>query len=348
MLFALAVQLLIDACRGRAALMAELLFLRHENAVLRRRRRARVKLRNSDRRFLTGFFRLWPTVAKCSLLVSPATLLRWHREGFRAYWRWKSRGERQPGRPKIGRDVVVLIKRMAHENVLWGAPRIHGELLRLGIEIAESTVATYMPRHRRNDGGQSWRVFLANEIDGIAAIDLMTVPTATFHQLYVLVVLSLKRRRLVFVTATGRPTAFWLAQQIREAFPWDTAPKILIRDNDKKYGDVFKRTVRAFGIRDRPISPHSPWQNGYVERVIGTIRRECLDHVIILNERHLRRVLSDYAAYYNANRTHLALEKDTPDGRPVECDGEIAASPVLGGLHHRYERCASAKESNIR
>lgn len=346
MILALVVQLVIDACRDRVVLIAELLFLRHENAVLRRRKSARIDLTNVDRGFLTWFFRFWPEVAKRSLLVSPGTLLRWHRRGFRAYWRWKSRAK--PGRPAIDRATIALIKRMARENFLWGAPRIHGELLKLGIEIAESTVAKYMPRPRGRDGGPSWRTFLANELDGIAAMDLMTIPTVTFDQLYALVFLSLRRRRLVFVTATSHPTAFWLAQQVREAFPWETAPRFLTRDNDKKFGDAFKRTVRAIGIRDRPIRPHSPWQNGHVERVIGTIRRECLDHVLIVGEGHLRKVLSAFADHYNANRSHLSLGKDAPDGRAIERDGKITSIGVLGGLHHRYGRCSVAKESNIR
>ncbi len=193
-----------------------------------------------------------------------------------------------------------------------------------------------------------WRGNRSNEFDGIAAIDLLTVRTALFDEIYALVVLSLDRRRIVFVTATEHPTALWLAQQVREAFPWDTAPRYLIRDNDGKYGDAFRRTVRAFGIRDRPIAPHSPWQNGYVERVIGSIRRECLDHVIVWNEVHLRRLLAAYADYYNTSRTHLALGKDAPDGRTVEREGEVVAVRVLGGLHHRYGRCATAKDSNIR
>jgi hypothetical protein len=337
---------IIDLFRPRAALHAELVRLRHENAVLRRRSPKRVRLTNGDRLFLVWLYRLWPQAAKVSALATPATLLRWHRAGFRAYWRWRSRT--RPGRPKIDRAVIEFIRRMARENVLWGAPRIHGELLKLGIDVAQSTVAKYMPRWRRHDGGQSWRTFLANEIDGVAALDLLTVPTIGFKHVYALVVLSLARRRIALVTATSRPTAMWLAQQITEAFPWDSAPKHLIRDNDAKFGDVFRARLRACGIRDRPIAPLSPWQNGYAERVIGSIRRECLDHVIVLGEWHLRRVLADYAAYYNASRTHLALAKDAPDGRPAECSGEIVASPVLGGLHHRYGRSASAQESNNR
>lgn len=253
---------------------------------------------------------------------------------------------REAGPPTIDRATIALIKRMARENFLWGAPRIHGELLKLGIVVAESTVAKYMPRLRDRGGGQSWRTFLANELDGIAAMDFITVPTVAFDQLYALVILSLRERRLVFVTATARPTAHWLAQQIHEVFPLDTAPRFLIRDNDKKYGGVFKRTVRAFGIRDRPTSFNAPWQNGYVERVIGTVRRECLDHVLILSENHLRRTLSAIASHYNANRTHLSLAKDAPDRRAIERNGKIISISILGGLHHRYGRCAMAKDSN--
>lgn len=332
--FTLAIRFLTDALGPRLALAAELMCLRHQVAVLRRQRGGRVELTNGDRWFMVLFFRLWPEIAKRSSLVTPGTLLRWHRGGFRAYWRWKSRAK--PGRPRIDPATIALIKRMARENFLWGAPRIHGELLKLGFTIAESTVAKYMPRRRRD--GPTWRTFIVNEFDGIDAMDMFDVPTATFEQVYALAIIALKKRRLVLLTATDHPTAQWLAQQIREAFPWDTAPKILLRDNDKRYGDVFKRTVRNHGIRDHPISPKSPWQNGYVERVIGTIRRECLDHVIILDENHLRRVLSKFAAYYNESRTHLSLGKDAPEGRPAEHDGEITSITVLGGLHHPVQK----------
>jgi hypothetical protein len=329
---------------ARPVLVAEIVRLRHENTVLRRRMK-RVHLTNGDRLFLVCLHRLWPNLARRSLLVAPATLVRWHREGFRRYWRWRSR---RTGRPRIAKATIALIKRMARENPLWGAPRIHGELAKLGIAVAETTVAKYMPRRRPRNRGPTWRAFLANECDGIAAIDLLTVRTALFDELYALVVLSLDRRRIVFVTATEHPTALWLAQQIREAFPWNTAPRHLIRDNDRKFGEAYRRTVRACGIRDRPIAPHSPWQNGYLERVIGSIRRECLDHVIVWNEAHLRRLLAAYADYYNTSRTHLALGKDAPERRAVESEGEIVATSVLGGLHHRYGRRAKAKDSNIR
>jgi transposase InsO family protein len=247
---------------------------------------------------------------------------------FRAYWRWKSRG-----RP----EVRELIQRMSKENPLWGAPRIHGELLKLGFEIAESTVSKYMIRC----GGppsQSWRTFLRNHADAIAAIDLCVVPTLTFECLLAFLVVGHERRRLLWFAVTRNPTAEWLARQITEAFPWDSAPKYLIRDNDSAFGVAFKARVLAMGIRDRPTSFRSPWQNGYVERLIGSIRHECLDHLMVFNAEHLRRILAKYATYYNEVRTHVSLGKDAPCTRPIERFGDIIAQPILGGPHHRYAR----------
>jgi transposase InsO family protein len=226
---------------------------------------------------------------------------------------------------------------MSKQNPLWGAPRIHGELLKLGFEVAQSTVSKYMIK-RRGPPSQGWRTLLRNHADAIAAIDLCLVPTLTFERLFVLVVLGLGRRQLLRIAVTRLPTAERLAQQLVETFPWDTAPAYLVRDNDGAYGPIFTRRLRAMGIRDRPIAPRSPWENGYVERLIGTIRRDCLDHVLIFGEQHLRRVLALYAQYYNQTRTHLALNKDAPLGRAVQCSGPIIATPVLFGLHHHYER----------
>jgi len=227
---------------------------------------------------------------------------------------------------------------MCAENPLWGSPRIHGELLKLGFSVAHASVAKYMLRRYPHGGGQSWKTFLHNQAEGIASIDLFTVPTILFEQLYAFVIVKHARRQIVCLTVTGQPTAMWLAQQITEAFPWDSAPRFLIRDNDVKFGAVFKRRVRAMGIRDRPTSFRSPWQNSYAERVIGTIRRECLDHIILVNEAHLRRVLSAYVQYYNSARTHRSLAKDAPNRRSVERSGAVTAHSILGGLHHRYVR----------
>ena len=268
-------------------------------------------------------------------VVQPETVLRWQRAGFRAYWRCKSR--QRAGRPRIDRGLRELIQRMSRDNPLWGASRIHGELLMLGFEVAQSTVSIYLVRGRRPPS-QSWKTFLSNHADAIAAIDLCVVPTVTFERLFVFLVLGHGRRQLLWLEVTRHPTAEWLARQITEAFPWATAPKYLIRDNDGAYGHVFTGRVRAMGIRDRPTSRGSPWQNGIAERLIGTLRRECLDQILIYGEGHLRRILSSYAAYYNRTRTHLALRKDAPLRRAIQRTGNITAIPILGGLHHEYLR----------
>lgn len=321
--------------KSQRRLEAENLFLRHQLNIALRRSPHRFRLRGSDRAVLMWMTRLMPSLLELSRVVRPETILRWHRAGFRAYWRWKSRG--QVGRPRVDRDLRDLVRRMSKENPLWGAPRIHGELLKLGFEVAQSTVSKYMAK-RRGPPSQGWRTFLRNHADAIAAIDLCVVPTLTFERLFAFVVLGHGRRQLLWFAVTRNPTAEWLAQQIVEAFPWDTAPAYLLRDNDAAYGRVLTRRLRAMGIRDRPITPRSPWQNAYVERLIGTIRRDCLDHVLIFGEQHLRRVLELYALYYNRTRTHLGLDKDTPLGREIQCFGTVTAMPVLFGLHHRYER----------
>ena len=222
---------------------------------------------------------------------------------------------------------------------MWGAPRIHGELLMLGFEISQSTVSKYMPRRPR-DPDQSWKTFLRNHMDCTASIDFLVVPTITFKVLYVLIVLSHERRRVVHFSITANPTAEWTAQHMTEAFPWDTAPRFLIRDRHRTYGQVFGNRLAMMAITDVPTAPRSPWQNGYVERLIGSVRRECLDHIIAVSDRQLRRVLKSYLAYYNQTRTHLALDKDAPEPRsPANTnDGPIVAIPEVGGLHHRYER----------
>jgi len=261
--------------------------------------------------------------------------MRWHRAGFKAFWRWKSR--KRAGRPKIDRGLRDLIRRMSQENQLWGASRIHGELLMLGFDVAQSTVSKYMMRGR-GPPSQSWRTFLRNHAEVIAAIDMCVVRTMTFDQLYAFLVGGHGRRQLLWFEVTRHPTAQWLAQQITEAFPWGLAPRYLVRDNDRAYGHVFTARVSAMGIRDRPITPRSPWQNGIAERLIGSIRRKGLNHVVVLGEAQLRRVLATYADYYNQARPHLALQKDAPLRRTVQRIGRVVAIPVLGGLHHQYVR----------
>lgn len=323
-----------DHFRSTAQLKAENALLRHQLLIATRNGRT-PRLTGSDRAIFVWLCRWMPALRHALVLVKPETVARWHRTGFRAWWRWKSR--RRGGRPRIDRELIDLIRRMNRENPLWGAPRIHGELLKLGFDVVESTVAKYMTPHSSRSG-QSWRTFLRNHAKEIVAIDMLTVPTLTFECLYAFVVLGHGRRAILHVEVTKYPTAVWLAHQITEAFPWDTAPRFLVRDNDGAYGVVFRERVHAMAIRDRPTTPHSPWQNGHVERLIGSIRRECLDHMIVLNAAHLRRVLKAYVDYYNNDRTHLALSKDAPHSRSTEPSGVIVSRSVLNGLHHRYGR----------
>jgi transposase InsO family protein len=337
MLAILHMLLIFVAClfKSRSRLEAENLFLRHQLNIALRRARPRLRLRGGDRVLLVWMVRLWPSLLGMAKVVQPETILRWHRSGFKALWRWKSRN--RAGRPKVDHELRDLIRRMSGENPLWGAPRIHGELLMLGFDVAQSTVSKYMMRSRRPPS-QSWKTFLQNHAEAIAAIDMCVVPTLTYERLFVFVVLGHGRRQLLWFEVTQHPTVEWLARQITEAFPWASAPTYLVRDNDRAYGHAFLRRVMAMGIRDRPISPRSPWQNGHMERLIGTLRRECLDRMLIFGEAHLRQILTTYAYYYNDSRTHLSLRKDTPLGRAVQRYGNIAATPVLSGLHHRYAR----------
>jgi transposase InsO family protein len=324
-----------DMFKSRYRLEAENLFLRHQLTIALRRAPARLRLRGRDRDLLISMTRIWPSLIGAAQVVQPETILRWHRTGFKIFWRWKSRN--RAGRPQIDRGLRDLIRRMSRENALWGASRIHGELLMLGFQVAQSTVSKYMVRGQ-NPPSQTWETFLQNHAEAIAAIDMCVVPTLTFDLLFAVLVLGHGRRQLLWFDVTRHPTAEWLARQITEAFPWTSAPTYLVRDNDRAYGHVFTSRVRAMGIRDRPISPGSPWQNGYAERLIGTLRRECLDQIVIFGEAHLRRILSAYATYYNQARTHLALQKDAPLHRAVQRSGAIVAIPILAGLHHQYVR----------
>ncbi len=292
------------AClRSRTDLQVENLVLRHQLEVLKRSSPRRTHLKTLDRLILSWLYRMWPKVVSSIYIVHPKTLVRWHREGFRTYWRWKSR-RRHGGRPKAPGELRVLIRRMAAQNPLWGAPRIHGELLKLGFHVSQATVSRYMPRHPP-DPDHRWRTFLHNYLKCTVSIDFLVVPTLTFKIFFVLIVLSHDRRKVVHFGVTANPTAEWTAQQITEAFPWEEAPRFLIRDRHRTYGDAFRNGMRAMSTNEVPTAPRSPWQNGYVERVIGSIRRECLDHIISVDERHLRRTLRSYIAYYNETRTHL-------------------------------------------
>jgi transposase InsO family protein len=331
--FALAI--LASPFKSKLRLEAENAVLRHQLIVLRRRPHGRVQLTNHDRWFFVQLYRWFPSILKVLMIVRPETLLRWHRAGFRCYWRWKSR--RRAGRPQIETELRALIRRMSIENPLWGAPRIHGELLKLGFEVAQSSVAKYMVK-RRGPPSQGWRTFLHNHAPEIAAMDLFVVPTIGFDLLYAFVIVRLGRRDLVWINVTAYPTADWVARQLTEAFPWNEAPRYMIRDRDRIYGAVVTRRLRAMGIRDKPTAPASPWQNGVAERLVGSIRRESVDHMIVLGEAHLSRILKSYARYYNGVRTHRSLNKDAPVSRSVQRAGVIRSRAILGGLHHHYSR----------
>jgi len=333
--FQILLYILASVFKSPRRLAAENIALRHQILVLKRKHRGRIKLRGLDRIILGWLARIVPAAADAIIIVKPETLVRWHRFGFRAFWRWKSGSV--GGRPPVDKELRSLILRMAAENPLWGAPRIHGELLKLGFELAQSTVSNYLRLHPR-PRGQTWKTFIENHKDAIAAADLFVVPTIGFKLMYGIAIIHLKRRQLVWTNATLHPTAEWIAQQLTEAFPWELAPRHLIRDRDAIYGAVFRRRLNSLGIRDHPTAPRSPWQNGYAERIIGSIRRECLDNTIVFGEAHLRRTLRSYAQYYNRARTHLSLAKDSPIHRPVKRQGNIIARPHLSGLHHEYAR----------
>src|SRR5438105_6215047 len=326
---------LIGLFRSRAALEAEILVLRHQLNVLRRKSPKRSAFGNVDRLVFAELYRVAPGVLDTLKILKPQTVIRWHRAGFRAYWRWKSRP--RGGRPKTPADIRQLIRDMSVANPLWGAPRIHGELLKLGIDVGQTTVAKYMAR-RRMPPSPGWKTFLRNHADGIASMDLFLVPTISFRLLYGLLILQHSRRKLLWLGVTAHPNAEWIARQLTEACGWQHAPRYIIRDRDRVYGGVFFFFQAEDGIRDQPIAPHSPWQNGCAERLIGSIRRDCLDHVVVFGERHLRHVLKSYQKYYNEARTHPSLQKDAPIPRAVQTVGRTLAMPVLGGLHHQYFR----------
>ncbi len=327
--------------RTRAALQAEILALRHQLLVLRRSSRGhRLRLGTADRLLWVCLSRCWSGWRSALVIVNPETVIAWHRNGFRSCWRWKSR--HRLGRPSVSREVIDLIRKMSLANPRWGAPGIHGELLKLGFELSQATVAKYLA-HRRQPPSQTWRTFLKNHAKDIVAADFFVVPTVFFQILFVFVILSHDRRRVVHFGVTTYPTAEWTARQLLEACPWDSAPRYLLRDRDGSYGEKFCEAANWLGIREVLTAPQSPWQNAYVERLIGSIRRECLDHVIVLNEAGLRRILGSYFDYYERSRTHLSLGKDAPITRPTQSAamGQVAEIPQVGGLHHRYERVAA-------
>jgi transposase InsO family protein len=300
----------------------------------------RLQIKTKDRLFWIILFLFWKDWQDSLIVLKPETVVGWHKKDFRLFWRWKSRST-SPGRPRINQEIRNLIYNMASSNPLWGAPRIHGELFKLGINISERTVSRLMPKHPRKPSSQTWRAFLKNHMVNTVSIDFFTVPTVTFRILFVIIILKNNRRKVIHFNTTEHPTAQWTAQQIVEAFPWDTVPKYLIRDLDSIYGSYFRQRVKNIGIKEVLTAPRSPWQNSYAERLIGSIRRECLNHVIVLSEKHLLKILFSYFEYYNQDRTHCGLNKDVPIKRLIQTKpfrgSKIIKLSRVGGLHNRYQ-----------
>lgn len=327
--------------KSRRNLLLENAALHHQLLILARNA-TRPQWRPLDRGFWIFLSLVWSRWRTVLQLVRPDTVIRWHRQGFRLFWKWKSR-HGKVGRKTISPTTIALIRQMSLANPLWGAPRIHGELLKLGITVAQRTVARYIVPRPNRSPSQNWKSFLHNHLGQMVSVDFLTVPTLHFHVLSIFIVLSHARRKVLHFNVTAIPSALWTAQQLREAFAFTTPPNYLLRDRDGIYGLEFEHRTQALGLQELRIAPRSPWQSPYVERFIGSLRRECLDHVIVLNAAHLHRVLKSYLAYYHDWRPHLGLHKDAPGFRRVQPpqEGNIVAFPEVGGLHHRYERRAA-------
>src|SRR5215470_5252077 len=333
--------MLIRFFRGRRSLLLENLTLRQQLVVLKRRL-PRPRLGLFDKLFWVVARRVWSAWRDSLIIVTPETVVRWHQSGFRMYWRLISRVPRRVGRRQTSKEVRELIFRMVVENPTWGAPRIHGELLMLGFDVSERTISRWMKRVPRDpEPAKRWLTFLRTHREAIAAMDFFTVPTFTFSVLYCFFVISHDRRRILHFNVTKHPTSFWIVQQLREAFPFGSAPRFVIFDRDAKYGLEVPAAVRSLSVNPVRTSFESPWQNGVAERWVGSCRRDLLDHIIAVDERHLKRLLAEYIRYYHEDRTHLGLGKGTPDRRSRTVGaGHVLSHPRLGGLHHRYDRAA--------
>ncbi|MHC4887279.1 MAG: transposase [Planctomycetota bacterium] len=325
---------------NRVTVAAENLALRQQLSVLKSKaQRARPNWR--DRVFWVVLSKLWGSWQRVLVFVQPATVIGWHRHLFKLYWTRKTRNKKKSGRPKVSKEIQQLIARMTRENVTWGAPRIVKEMALLGHEVSESTVHRYRDQSTKPPS-QNWRTFLQNHKSETVAMDFFTVPTVSFSVLYCFIILDHARRKIVHFNVTYHPTAQWTALQIRQAFPWETAPRFLLRDNDKVYGNAVLETLETLGIEEVRISPYCPWQNPFVERVVGSIRRDCLDHMIVFGEDHLRDLMPEYIVYYNRCRCHESLDGNAPIPREKETGARrVQATPFLSGLHHHYGRAAA-------
>ena len=331
-------QFFVSLFKTRKGLILENIMLRQQLNIYKRKNK-RPKLKNIDRIILVLISRVFSKWKSALVIVKASTLTSWHRKGFKLYWKRKSR---RVGRPNIDWQLIKLIRKMQKENPLWSAQRIQGELGKLGFSVCDNTVAKYMRKPKTDpEKMQRWLTFFRNHAPYIVGIDLAVVRTISFKALYVFIAISHDKRRILHFSVSSKPHSQWAIQQLRETFAFDETTKYVIRDNDGIYSNEFKQTIRKFGLKDTPTAPRSPWQNPVCERVIGTLRRECLDHVIILNERHLHDVLHEYIfEYYNVARTHMSLDKDSPVHRPAQGTGKIVSKPILGGLHHIYSRVA--------
>lgn len=342
-MFRLLLGLFRRSFRSRRDLLLENLALRQQLMALKRRN-TRPHLNRVDRFFWVVAKHMWSKWKQALVIVTPETVVRWHRAGFGLYWRWRSHHRDMCGRKRIPKETRELIFRMVAENPTWGAPRIHGELLKLGFDLSERTVSRWVQKAPKNpEPARRWQAFLDNHREAIAAMDFFTVPTITFSVLYCFFVIAHDRRRILHCNVTQHPTSLWIAQQLREAFPYDDKHKFLIHDRDAKFGEVVKEAVSAIGLSPTRTSFRSPWQNGIAERWVGSCRQDLLDHVIPLNEKHLKRILLEYIRYYHEDRTHLGLKKDTPICRvkaKAGGDPQIMSAARLGGLHHRYDLAA--------
>jgi putative transposase len=323
---------------ARRSLLLENLALRQQLAVLKRRH-PRPRLDLLDRLFWVAVRRFWSGWQQSLIAVTPETVVRWHRAGFRLYWKLISKVRRPVGR-RSSKEVQELIFRMVVENPTWEAPRIHGELLMLSFDVSERMISRWMKRAPRDpEPATCWLAFLCNHREAIAAMDFFTVPTITFSMLYCFFVISHDRRRILHFNVTKHPTSSWIVQQLREAFPFGSAPRFVIFDRDAKYGLEVLSAVRSLRVNPVRTSFESPWQDGVAERWVGSCRRDLLDHIIAVDERHLKRLLFEYIRYYHEDRTQLGLGKGTPNGRPRTINsGRVLSHRRLGGLHHRYDR----------
>ena len=334
---------IFGAFRPRRDLILENMALRQQLLALHTKRPHR-RLSTVHKMFWIALRRLWSGWKDSLVLVTPRTVVTWHRAGFQLYWSWLSRTKRLGGRKRVNQEIRTLIFRMAAENPTWGAPRIHGELLKLGFVVSEPTVSRWLRKFKKTpDPDQRWLTFLRNHREAIAAMDFFTVPTLTFGVLYCFFVVAHDRRKILRFNVTRNPSALWIVQQMREAWPYTSAHRFLLFDRDAKFGNDVLSFSREMGCTPVRTAFRSPWQNGVAERWIGSCRRDLLDHVIVMNERHLKRLMTEYVCYYHEDRTHLGLAKDTPAGRPTavrSTASRIRSFPRLGGLHHRYATAA--------